>query len=680
MTIYVSSIKLKGSKIGEQNPIPFFRDKDHDKPFKDGGLLPEERKGFGYETGFRVLPYKMQDTYKRAEGIIELKTVVLENKNLKAEFLPEYGGRLYSLFDKKNKRELLYVNPVFQPANLAIRNAWFSGGIEWNLGQFGHTFYTCSPVFFAKCHDLRGSEFLRMYEYERCRGLFLQIDFHLPDDSEVLFAHVSIVNSNDKSTPVYWWTNIAVEENRNVRVFSGTQDVIYIKPESLKDQQSVHSFAHGEIPYLASLNGADASYPGNLPYSNEYFFQNPYDYDSTFEAAAYDDGTAFFERSTPRLRYRKMFCWGNQRGGEHWQEFLTEPGTSRYLEIQAGISPTQVHGMDMGPRERWSFTQVFGGLNIDSLRISGEWTSSRDYIHSVVDSKLSVSELTSLDTEFEHCVNIVPYEILHSGSGWGALESKRDKSIIPKGMIFEDSTLKEEQKPWLELLEHGKIPELGADELPASWIVDYRWMDILGKSLNDSANINATSLLYYGVMLYENGSFDEGIDTLKRSLKLLPTAICAASLAEAMILEQRVHEACDYMDYALKLGGANQSKAFVVEAIKTYNAAKEYDKSWKLYQNLSVRYRNEDRIILEVSNAAFELQKWDFLDWAFKQNYPGIREGESKITELWFRKQAIDEASRLGIKNYEDILDEIMESLVPPYNIDFGMGISNKTK
>ena len=72
---------------------------------------------------------------------------MLENEYLKATFLPEVGGRLISLFYKPLERELLHRNPVFQPANLAIRNAWFSGGIEWNIGQFGHTFTTCSPLF-----------------------------------------------------------------------------------------------------------------------------------------------------------------------------------------------------------------------------------------------------------------------------------------------------------------------------------------------------------------------------------------------------------------------------------------------------------------------------------------------------------------------------------------------------
>ncbi|WP_340003969.1 DUF5107 domain-containing protein [Paenibacillus sp. FSL K6-0276] len=93
-----------------------------------------------------------------------MKSIVLENDVLKAVFLPEYGGRLYSLKDKRTNKDILYTNPVFQPANLAILNAWFSGGIEWNVGQVGHTFTTASPVHAAKLMDDKGNEFLRIYE------------------------------------------------------------------------------------------------------------------------------------------------------------------------------------------------------------------------------------------------------------------------------------------------------------------------------------------------------------------------------------------------------------------------------------------------------------------------------------------------------------------------------------
>ena len=77
--------------------------------------------------------------------------------------------RLWSLVHKPSGRELLDVNPVFQLANLAIRNVWFSGVVEWNIGIIGHSPFACSPLFAARVERLDGTPILRMYEWERIR-------------------------------------------------------------------------------------------------------------------------------------------------------------------------------------------------------------------------------------------------------------------------------------------------------------------------------------------------------------------------------------------------------------------------------------------------------------------------------------------------------------------------------
>ena len=97
-----------------------------------------------------LLPYLLQDRYDRTLVPRDHRVAVLENDRLRAEFLLDLGGRLRSLVDLASGRELLYANPAFQPANLALREAWFAGGVEWNIGIRGHTPLTCSPVFAAR--------------------------------------------------------------------------------------------------------------------------------------------------------------------------------------------------------------------------------------------------------------------------------------------------------------------------------------------------------------------------------------------------------------------------------------------------------------------------------------------------------------------------------------------------
>ena len=90
------------------------------------------------------------------------------------------GGKLWSLYDKVAGRELLFANPVARPAYLAVRNAWCSGGVEWNCGICGHTPLTCDTLFTATLTGDQGEPILRMYEYERIRGVVYQMDFSRP--------------------------------------------------------------------------------------------------------------------------------------------------------------------------------------------------------------------------------------------------------------------------------------------------------------------------------------------------------------------------------------------------------------------------------------------------------------------------------------------------------------------
>ena len=109
-------------------------------------VSPEDRKHLGEGMIPTMLPYRQQDGYGREKKPRDFRAAVVENSHIRCVFLPEAGGRLWSMFDKDRGRELLYVNPVFQPGNLGLRNAWFSGGVEFNVGIKGHNPLTCSPV------------------------------------------------------------------------------------------------------------------------------------------------------------------------------------------------------------------------------------------------------------------------------------------------------------------------------------------------------------------------------------------------------------------------------------------------------------------------------------------------------------------------------------------------------
>src|SRR5215216_5670908 len=142
----MSELKIKtwsmpAADLGAENPFPPLSSNQelHNAQSVDPAVPVEIRQNMTYGHMPNILPYAVQDGYNRERKPRDFRVAVLENDILSATFLLELGGRLWSLYHKQSGRELLSVNPVFQPANLALRNAWFSGGVEWNIGTIGHS-------------------------------------------------------------------------------------------------------------------------------------------------------------------------------------------------------------------------------------------------------------------------------------------------------------------------------------------------------------------------------------------------------------------------------------------------------------------------------------------------------------------------------------------------------------
>lgn len=676
MSVQLSRISLPGSHLAGQNPLPIFRDPQHNKPVHhDGSFISTDLEGFGYEIGSRVLPYCLQDRYSRSQEIISLKTVVLENDFLRAEFLTEYGGRLYSLFDKENQKELLFKNPVFQPANLANRNAWFSGGIEWNIGQYGHSFLTCEPLYVARCEDENGESFVRLYEYERCKGVYFQIDFHLPQKAHCLGVYVRIVNDTDKSVPMYWWTNTAVTETEGLRIFSSTEEVIFIRPETIASPDG-QCYGRGRLPALPTMPELDASYPLNSPYANEYFFQTAEGTESPWEAAIGSSGYGLFERSTSVLKYRKMFCWGTHEGGRRWRDFLSAPGKGNYVEIQAGLMPTQVHGQDMPGHSVWDFTQVFAGVKVPEVSIGGDYAIANGKIALEIEKQMPENQVLQSHEIFQRRSENQPSEILSVGSGWGYLEEKRRRATgegsPPKGLVFVESSLGSEQAHWIELLETGRLKEIGPKEIPTSWMIDPKWREWILKASSAPEGLRASESIHLGVMLYEAGDRERGIQLWEESLEKIETVIAYRNLAEAKRRTGEVNVAAQYLSKALLIGREAIEPAMIEEYMTVLIEAGQHAAVLELSDSLGT-YDKSERIQMLMGRSALECGKPELVEDLLEAEFATIREGETLLTDLWYRLQADKIAKEEGIPLSAALMDVVKKTLVPPAAIDFRM-------
>ncbi|MBR5124378.1 MAG: DUF5107 domain-containing protein, partial [Clostridia bacterium] len=217
MSLTICEVLLPSARFNGESTLPSLYEMSNVQGLTRSALDEDDELFVGYGFLPSIFPYRMQDLYDRSEELTPYIGVVLENDYLKALFLPELGGRLWSLYDKVAGKHLLYDNPIVRPCNLAVRNAWLAGGIEFNCGMVGHHPFTCSRIHAAETALEDGTPVLRMYEYERIRSCVYQMDFFLPEDSKQLFGRMRIVNPTADTVPMYWWTNMAVRENPKAR-------------------------------------------------------------------------------------------------------------------------------------------------------------------------------------------------------------------------------------------------------------------------------------------------------------------------------------------------------------------------------------------------------------------------------------------------------------------------------
>ncbi|MEV7365318.1 DUF5107 domain-containing protein [Streptomyces sp. NPDC007148] len=502
-TIRRDTMTVPAAALGADNPLPPLRplDEVHRIEDRDREDLPRDMaRQIGWEPLHSLLPVRVRDGYGRSRAPMDIDTVVIENDRLRATVLPGLGGRIASLFHKPTGRELLYRNPVFQPACFALNGAWFSGGIEWNIGATGHTTLSCSPLHAARVTAPDGGEMLRLWEWERLRDLPFQVDLWLPEGSDFLYVGVRIRNPHERPAPTYWWSNIAVPEE--CRVLAPAKEAYRFGYE-----RRLH-----RVP-VPTYDGADRTYPMNGAHPADYFYDVP-DGRRRWIAALDEDGRGLVQTSTDVLRGRKLFVWGTGTGGRRWQSWLTQPGTGGYCEIQAGLARTQLEHVRLEPASEVSWLEAYGPLEAER---EGDWTTAVSGAEARLDGALPRPVVDAAYEAWLPYADADPGETLAVGSGWGALELLRSGGKLP-GTPFEETTLGEAQAPWRELLLTGSLPEPRRVAPPGETLVAPHWRDML-----ETAPARPLTEYHLGVAQWHAGDRAQAVRSWERALELAPS-------------------------------------------------------------------------------------------------------------------------------------------------------------
>jgi tetratricopeptide (TPR) repeat protein len=583
-TLTFTKMKIPGGHLGKHGDYPIMFKQ---KMFEKGSVLDETEGlfiNFGNVT--HGLPYASLDDYDHSEELREFDVAVLENEYLKATFAPTLGGRMWSLNDKKAKRDLIINNPIFRPCNLSTRNAWFCGGVEWNCGVRGHSPLTCDRVAAARYEMADGTPVLRLYAFERVRAITFQMDFFLKDDSPFLFARMRLVNGTDKMTPIYWWSTIAVKQEEGARV---------VVPAS-ETYVNFGSDPVYKIP-IPMVDGVDQSYPSNHKVATDHFYKIPLDA-RKFEAYVKKDGEGFIHASTRRLKGRKMFVWGTSQGGENWQKFLTnkEGEKQPYCEIQAGLAYTQNESLPFPPNTAWEWLEAYGAISMPADKVHGEYQESRKNIQSWLDQALPESRMDTLLADTKEDATS-PAAAVMQGLGWGALDNEMKTALgkkpIASYLDFGETT--QEQLPWQRLLKNGYMDEPDPKDVPASFMIQDEWFEMLKATVKKADAHNWYAWYHLGICYYAREDYERAYEMFERSLSLTPSTWGYHALANVCFALGEDKKGTFLISKALSLNSENLPLA--KEAMRFAYEVKEYDLMLSMYGEMKPEHQ-KDALIL----------------------------------------------------------------------------------
>ncbi len=637
--LQLTKLTLPTAHLGSENPFPRFMEELDLALTSTAKLSKEDTCYLGKNCGFRALPHRIQDSYTRKRVPFAHDVVVLENDILRATFMPSLGGKLYSLYHKPSAREILHRNPVYQPVNIALRNAWTSGGIEWNCGHFGHHYYTCSTIFSAKVEGPEGEPVYRIYEWDRVKGISWQVDFYLPEGSSELYWRVRIVNPHDHEVPMYWWTNIAVDEREDTRV---------IVPA---DRAITHG-DNGEWTYsnLPREEGIDVTRPMGIPCSREFFYKVIQKH-TPWIAALDKTGTGFFQISTDRLKGRKLFAWGACTGGRRFQEYLAEPGCA-YTEIQTGLCRTQDECIPMPPKTEWTWTEACGLLHADAERVqSDDWQEARCAAEEAILSELSAEKIYKVDALLASVSEKPNSRLITCGSGWGELERRRkamsgEADRIPAELDFSPARLGEGANQWQEFLETGVLTEPDPADEPGAFMVQPEWRTMLEESIKSGKNDHWFAWYHLGNMRMEARDEDGAGDAWKTSIARVPSMWAERNLAVLAERRNDQNERLTHLKRAVELCPVTWRLAG--EYAKALMENKFWDDLDAFVRELPNEIQEEDHLIIIRARLALEQNDYERAKDLLLREFASVREGDGTLADLWIEIHERELAHKSG--------------------------------
>ena len=284
-----------------------------------------------------LLPFKPDGPRART-----YKALFVENEYLKLTYVPEVGGRIFSVYDKLRSREMFYRNDVIKPAPYNPRMSWVQSGLELTGPHDLHMLTLHGEPFWANqiLKHADGSVSLVVGEVDPVYGMKVNLTATLHPGIAALEIGVSCYNARDARMPQMLWINTAI---------SATPKTRFIYPMTRTVGHTTADIADWPV-----YNGVDLSWDRNNKNMLGVFGIDIYD---NFQGAYQFDLEYGIFRFADRRNVQGMKLWtfGYGPGAKNHERGYTD-NAGPYVELQSGRYVWDGHYEWVAPHktESWS--------------------------------------------------------------------------------------------------------------------------------------------------------------------------------------------------------------------------------------------------------------------------------------------------------------------------------------
>ena len=473
-------------------------------------------------------------------------------------------------------------------------------------------------------------------------------------------VHPIIENTANKDTYMYWWSNIAVDEQEGLRVLTPADSTFV----SYYDHTG-YVLDSSSLPVM-QIKGMDApvdvSYPERIYRSGDFFYKIAPER-KKWVASVDQEGAGLVQFSDNRLQGRKLFIWGRQQGGRHWNEWLSD-GYKPYVEIQAGLLKTQLEHFVMDKKSVIQWTEGYCGVNADGAKLHDpDYFSAANYLEAQFENKFTYLE--------EGCFDLTAQQSpVYYGSGWGAVENViRDVAISDINNFPEDS-ISDVQKDWMQLLQKGALPDHDVNEPIVSYVSGTFWKNLLLKNMRE----NWYDYYQMGVICCADCQFEEAMTYFKRSNELAenPWSLrCMAQIQKNVLNDTKT--AAMNMERAVQL--KSDYRPLLWDCADALMADGRYADWLAVYETIDKKFQANGRIQFFVAVCLIKLGKLEEARALLTEDLvvDDLQEGEYSISQLWIElyRQILSQDRGVAAEEITDSL--VLQEYPLPYKLDFRM-------